>query len=183
MYICFTRCHVEALSSLLIESRFLCKHKGAPGDSIIQLLCHCSSSMSSAPPILKIQCLHVWQPTSCIFDMEIETKDEQGNDTTVNLLRRRIHAGPSIPAGLPLYQISLYCVSIDLDDRESLPKAISENIKRQNIMDQHQTITEHFPEQPNARRLHVLVDYVGRGESYCPLTYPGMIHGLLPCTM
>lgn len=139
--------------------------------------------MSSAPPILKIQCLHVWQPTSCIFDMEIETKDEQGNDTTVNLLRRRIHAGPSIPAGLPLYQISLYCVSIDLDDRESLPKAISENIKRQNIMDQHQTITEHFPEQPNARRLHVLVDYVGRGESYCPLTYPGMIHGLLPCTM
>ncbi len=106
--------------------------------------------------------------------MNIETKDEQGNDTTVDLLKRRIHADPLIPAGIPLRQLSLYHVSIDLDNHESLPKMILECNKRQNPMDQHQTIPKYFPEQPNhAGYLHVLMDYVGRGEGYYVLTHLG----------
>ena len=127
--------------------------------------------MSSAPPVLKIQCLLVWEPIDCAFDVDIETKDERGNDTTVDLLKRRIHADQAIPADIPLRHLSLYCVSIDLDDQDSVTKMISECTKRQNTMIKHQTITKYFPEQPNASRLHVLVDYVGRGEGYCALLY------------
>lgn len=56
------------------------------------------------------------------------------------LLRRKIHAGPSIPVGIPLRYLSLYRVSIDLDDRESLQKTILKCTERQNIIRRHQTI-------------------------------------------
>jgi len=159
--------HDHSLDSSLDASRHVCA-------TPLQLFFVTVMSSSVAkPPVLEIQCLLVWESTSCVFRMSIETKDNlQGNDTTVDLLKRRIHADPSLlPSGIPLHHLSLYRVSIDLDDQESLPKTILKCTERQNIMNDHRTITEYFPVKLDARRLHVLVDYIGRRECSGALPY------------